>query len=936
MMLSQLTERLASIVTTHTRVVLSLWLVIAVVFYVIAPPWKDVAQDGDFEYLPDRMNTVAASNVLDQAFPGERARSQIVLILARSGHPLSKKDLMVGDDLLRRLYHRLAEVSWQRAIALGYAGGPIEGASEESRPWLQRTLDALDQSIAVDERFYEQFADLVPDTAPTLNEPRMAIAYYDRAKLLEQLQIEDRRASDDFEDALILVPEIEQRVTPIADRDLAPWSAMLDLLSWDDAVIGSRLTKPSARLAVLQLSSELAATGNIVTVEALSKVLDRVRHYSLQPMVAAEAAASGASSRAEVAGELQLEMTGSAAIGGETLIAARDAIRYTESITVIMILLILVLVYRAPLLVAVPMVAIGVAVLVSTSLVALLTDWSMRGVIPWLDMRVFTTSRIFIVVILFGAGTDYCLFLISRLREEAARAPWPEACARALSGVTSALLGSALTTVFGLAMLWFAQFGKYHHTGPIIAICLLIGLIVCLTLAPALLRALGPKVFWPGVVTMQAETAPTLIHTGHESASAKRLKGSGIWSWIAIKLTRRPIVTFVCGILLLAIPAGYGWQNEASVTYDFTSQLETDAQSRRGFRTLAEHFKVGEVNPVTILMVRAEDETRENLKKETKSLSDQLYRQPGVVAVRTSNDPLGDFPPDREMSLLSSDAWRRRALQQHRMAQNYFFSEDPAYQDRLVRLDVIIDGDPFALDTAELVSDLRKKVSQLAADPDSDWAGAQVFMAGTTPSIIDLRTVTIADNQRIKLAVVLAVLLVLIAVIRRIGLCLYLIFTVLLSYYATLGLTVLFFRAAYGAEYVGLDWKLPLFLFVILVAVGQDYNVYLVTRIVEEQQHRGWLAALRHAVSRTGGIITACGMVMAATFFSMTASAWLPGLLRFFGVQTDATTGLRGIIELGFALGLGVLIDTFYVRTILVPSFVALVGRMKLRPRRLS
>ena len=192
---------------------------------------------------------------------------------------------------------------------------------------------------------------------------------------------------------------------------------------------------------------------------------------------------------------------------------------------------------------------------------------------------------------------------------------------------------------------------------------------------------------------------------------------------------------------------------------------------------------------------------------------------------------------------------------------------------------------------------------------------------------------TLSDNRRIKLAVVLAVFAVLVIIIRRVGLCIYLIGTVLLSYYATLGLTMLFFQGAYGTDFVGLDWKLPLFLFVILVAVGQDYNVYLVTRILEEQQTLGWLAALRRAVSRTGGIITACGLVMAATFFSMTSSAWLPIIAEWFGgAGSESRIGLRGIIELGFALGLGVLIDTFYVRTILVPSFVALMGQRAAKP----
>jgi RND superfamily putative drug exporter len=248
----------------------------------------------------------------------------------------------------------------------------------------------------------------------------------------------------------------------------------------------------------------------------------------------------------------------------------------------------------------------------------------------------------------------------------------------------------------------------------------------------------------------------------------------------------------------------------------------------------------------------------------------------------------------------------------------------------LARLDVVVDGDPFSIETAQQINRVRDWLKEQTQSVDSPWRGAEVLLTGTTPSIIDLRSVTLSDNRRIKVAVVLAVFAALWVVIRRLSLCTYLIATVLLSYYATLGLTILFFRIAYGDGYVGLDWKLPLFLFVILVAVGQDYNVYLVTRILEEQRERGWLSAVRHAVARTGGIITACGLVMAATFFSMTASAWLPGIAAMLGLagSGEATT-LRGIVELGFALGLGVLIDTFYVRTILVPSFVAVVDRVR-------
>lgn len=903
-----ISQRWAQMVVSKWAWVLVAWLVISIGIRLVAPAWKDVAYDGDFDYLPKEMSSVAAGNLLGEAFPGVRTRSQIVLAVGRDDEKLEKSDVIVKLDLLRRLYYLVGASSWQRAVDLGYTEGPLD-SSGEAKPWLELAVESFDRSIKVDDNFYARIEDKLSDREPTLTEPRMAIAYWDRGKLLEKLEEDASKYANDFEYALRLVEDIPKQAGTFEERAIAPWHSLLNVISWNDSMIGARLKNENASLAILQLSSELTATSNIETIEAVRELTDEVLAYS---------------TRYTEPG-LRIAMTGSAAIGGETLIAARDAIRYTEGISLIMILLILAFVYRAPLLIAIPVVSIGVAVLVSTSLVALLTKYSIDGTIPLLDMRVFTTSRIFVVVILFGAGTDYCLFLISRLREEALKAPWPEACQNALHGVTGALMGSALTTIVGLGMLWIASFGKFHYTGPIIAICLAIGLLICITLTPAMLRGLGPRVFWPSKFNAYE---PKRSFLGESAVNQSGTRGGGVWAWIALMLTRRPLLALTMGFAILMVPGVYGFLNEDKVTYDLSSQLSHSASSRQGMRFLAKNFEIGQFNPVTVLLKRPEDTERKKFESQIQKLAKEIYSVEGVAAVRHAKDPLGDFPPGRKPGLFRGDAWRRLALQKMSIAQDHFFSTNPEYEDRLARMDVIVRGDPFAKETAKLVNELDVFLKEQTAEADSEWSGAEVLLAGTTPSISDLRRVTISDNRRIKIAVVLAVFAVLVIVIRRVGLCLYLIVTVLLSYYATLGLTLLIFREAYGPEFVGLDWKLPLFLFVILVAVGQDYNVYLVTRILEEQRSLGWLMALRRAVSRTGGIITACGLVMAATFLSMTSSAWLPTLAGWVGYSGNAgQLGLRGIVQLGFALGLGVLIDTFYVRTILVPSFIAFVGK---------
>jgi RND superfamily putative drug exporter len=311
-------------------------------------------------------------------------------------------------------------------------------------------------------------------------------------------------------------------------------------------------------------------------------------------------------------------------------------------------------------------------------------------------------------------------------------------------------------------------------------------------------------------------------------------------------------------------------------------------------------------------------------------LTRELYVE-GVSAVRSVSDPLGKFPPGKRLRLFDRNSWLKMVASPHPQTQKHYVATEGDYAGDVTRLDLILQFDPFSLEAEEVLKRVEQKLQTIRDDGDSPWHNSTFVYSGMAADLRDLKRVTQSDNRRIQILVVLAVFAVLLVMLRRPLVSLYMIGTVLFSYYITMGVTVWFFAWLYGPEFLGLDWKVPLFLFVILVAVGQDYNIYLVTRVYEEQARLGPLPGLRYAVLRTGGIITSCGLIMAGTFVSMTSgawehyiSAWFPAASYLLGTGANA---LAAIVQLGFSLSFGILLDTFVVRTVLLPAFLALLHR---------
>ncbi|HMC64704.1 MAG TPA: MMPL family transporter, partial [Gemmataceae bacterium] len=350
-------------------------------------------------------------------------------------------------------------------------------------------------------------------------------------------------------------------------------------------------------------------------------------------------------------------------------------------------------------------------------------------------------------------------------------------------------------------------------------------------------------------------------------------------------------------------------------TYDIVGNLPANAPSVAGTRALEEHFPAGITGPVTVLLVNNKvDFSTERGRALAEELTGQLRDQReelGLADLRSVTAPLG-ITQAAERVFTGLDVPKeaiQKAIQQEAIAR---YTTDFGERAKIgTRIDLILNQNPFSRQSIDNFERVERVVQ--AALP-AELQESQLYFIGPTAGIRDLRNVVGRDQTRIEILVLAGVFVILFLLLRRLIISLYLIVSVLFSYYATLGVAVAVFWLLDPTGFAGIDWKVPLFLFTILIAVGEDYNIFLMTRIDEEQRRRGPLHGITEALVRTGPIISSCGIIMAGTFASLLAGS------------------LTEMKQLGFALAFGVLLDTFVVRPILVPAFLILLQTGRLRP----
>lgn len=873
-------ERLAKLVNRAPLPVVLCWYAVGFLAITTAPDWTEVSREGEFAFLPDDSVSKRAEAVYRQAFPGPAASTD------------------EGDD-------------GSGVVQQNPLGSTV--AIVVQREDLPDGLTAADYAF-VDKVLYPGL-EVIKSTTTSQYAGREDVAGYVE-EVVRPAVVELGSSAEPLSDSLI-----RETLAGAADGG-AP-----TLVPAADQIIASVWTYGRRGIGPLLNSGDGQAT--LVVVELRTEFLERTNGRLLERIETfVNDAIHNRAAYPEplrIPANLELALSGSATVGRDMLQAERESTLNTERYTMVLVVVLLLVIYRAPLLVLIPLMTVGLTVEMS---LALLRHMAAAG---WIG--VFSGLGIYVTVVVYGAGVDFCLFLISRYKEELdGGASFEDAIVAALSRVGIALATSAGTSIAGIAMMMFAEFQKFPEAGFGISFGLAIVLCCVLTMTPALIRLSGRWAFWPDVRRERLSPREGWIPTtrGWAAVIGEQQWTKRLWDWIASVIARRPATVFLTAVALMLPFAVISLLNYNRLSYGLLSELRPTVTSVVGANAVQEHFSAGMTGVTTVLLkndgfdfdtagrLSAAERLARALTEDLKARAAEL----GLDDVRSQSNPLGTGRKAQE-AREAMNVFERRFSQ--RIAQRTYVSTAGPLAGRVVRLDLVFDIDPFSsesvdrLTRAELaVADALRRIAD-AASPDEQGDDTELFRAlpdrteiltlGPTASIRDLKTVT--DRDRVTIAVLVsgAVYLVLITLLGRPAISLYLVATVVFSFLVTMGVThVLFWLMRDPAiGYTGVDWKAPIFVFTILVAMGEDYNVLLMARVDEEQRRHGSVQGVLVALTRTGTIISSCGVIMAGTFASL------------------MTGTLMGIIQLGFALSFGVLLDTFVVRPILVPSYLVLL-----------
>ncbi|MGH9044311.1 MAG: MMPL family transporter [Acidimicrobiales bacterium] len=590
---------------------------------------------------------------------------------------------------------------------------------------------------------------------------------------------------------------------------------------------------------------------------------------------------------------LELHLAGSVATQVANQAQAQKQGKQTQSLSLLLIIVLLLLIFRcllAPILTLLP------------AAVVLVLAQSLIGGLGSVGLKISSITQLLLIVLILGAGTDYGLFLVFRVREEmeGGRSAH-EAVEIALARVGESITGSASTVILALLSLSLASFGLYNDLGGPLAIGIAVMLLAGLTLLPALLAIAGKATFWPS----------RLVHRERE----------GTWGIIAGRLVNRPAVSLsvglvVFGALAVAVigykPGGFGGALNAP----------PGTSASVGNKAVQEHFPNASSNPTNLIMVLARSVWNDAGPVER---ADPLLRASGeFTQISGPLDPTGTTLSPTQLFDLHAElgppaglapvepatlSVRTAIYDAYRATQRYI-----SVSGTTVQWEVGLKaGDPSTTAAINAVPSVRRSFASVTHAVGAVNSG----VAGEAPALYDVSTISNNDLKHIVPLAVVVIGIILGLVLRSLVAPLYLLASVVVSYLASLGLSVIVFIYLLGQG--GLTFILPFLMFIFLLALGEDYNILVMSRIREEARTLPIHRAVIRAVGATGSTVTSAGLVLAGTF-------------AVFAVVSARQPGGSSIESVGFGLAVGILLDTFVVRTVLVPATVTLIGRLNWWP----
>jgi RND superfamily putative drug exporter len=554
-----------------------------------------------------------------------------------------------------------------------------------------------------------------------------------------------------------------------------------------------------------------------------------------------------------------LGLTGNAPIGYDiTSGTFSGSVGVGSLIGLLIILVVLGIVYRSPLAVLIPLITVAMALGLSIPLIAWLGQTFGLAVAPF--------SLQYVAFVLLGAGTNYGVFMLSRYREEIRRASRNDRAARCdalahtVGRIGESLMSSATTVVVATAIMGLAQLYELRVTGPATAVGVACLLLAGLTLLPALMALCGKALFWP------AQPRPGTLTDA--TATAK-----GIWARAGRMVTTHPrAVALVATVALLPLAIS---TITLQPSFDDLQSLPASSPAVQAFNAYQMHFK--NASQVRVILDAPGHDLRQAQYSDTiAQLATALSHVPHVTDVQS---PSATDQPE---------------------AVRQFFATD----GNAVAITLSLDVDPSSLEARQAVDAIYQAAAQ--AQHGTSLNEAKVLVSGQSATVRDEVITFGHDFTLIVILVCLATYLILALLVRSLTAPIYLLATIALSALAAVGITNLVYHDIMGQP---LFSTVPIFAFVFLVSLGEDFNILTIARIREEVQQLGQRKGIATAIALTGGVVSSCGLVMAASFSRLTGNA------------------IVSVAQLGFTIVIGILLDTFVVRPLLVPAIATMLGR---------